>query len=57
VIGEPGGCTFTGNQVWMQTSIETVDPALKDNGGPTLTHAISDGPGSAHNRGIRSLHR
>jgi predicted outer membrane repeat protein len=52
LIGEPGSCTFSGNRNWKQTPIETVDPILKDNGGPTLTHAIFDLPGSAHESGF-----
>ena len=48
LLGEASGCKFTGNsQAWGLISIDKVDPALKDNGGPTFTHAISDGPGSA----------
>ena len=52
LIGERGGCTFTGNQNWRQASIDAVDPVLKDNGGPTFTHATFDGVGSAHDFGF-----
>ena len=43
LIGEAGSCTFSGNQKWYLAALDTIDPALKDNGGPTFTHATSEG--------------
>ena len=49
-----GNCIFIflggGRSSWV--SNDTVDPALKDNGGPTFTHAIIDGPNSARYDGF-----
>ena len=52
LLGAPDGCTFSGDGSWKRVSIDAVDPALKDNGGPTFTHATFDGPETPHDYGL-----
>jgi hypothetical protein len=41
MFGADGACTFVGAHLYV--NINTVDPVLKDNGGPTWTHGLIPG--------------
>jgi len=45
LLSELSGCIFSGSSTVGLISLSAVDPALKDNGGPTFTYALLPGNG------------
>jgi hypothetical protein len=43
LIGNPGGCTISGDATGDLSNVEPLLGPLQDNGGPTLTHALLPG--------------